>query len=143
MALNPSTLQNANGLGMLDEWKRAFGNEPNKWPDPIQKSYADTLALKLGLQGINETRDERRERLQVELDAQERMLNFAQGLGKESVETAYKYKTLADIPKTIAQGFGNIAATNLYGGQVLAAPYNYPRLQPIVYNPRPEIDYFS
>ena len=117
----------------------------NKLPDDLKKTYNEALGYRtiVGGFGLNESPDERRQRLQIEHDAQKQMLNFAQGLGKESVETAYKYKTLADIPKTIAQGFGNIAATNLYGGQVLAAPYNYPRLQPIVYNPRPEIDYFS
>ena len=115
----------------------------NKLPDGLKPVYNEVLGYRGIMGGLNESPEERKQRLQVELDAQKQMLNFAQGLGKESVETAYKYSTLANIPKTIAQGFGNIAATNLYGGQVLAAPYNYPRLQPIVYNPRPEIDYFS
>jgi len=115
----------------------------NKLPDGLKNVYNEALGYRSIIGDLNESPEERKQRLQVELDAQKQMLNFAQGLGKESVETAYKYKTLADIPKTIAQGFGNIAATNLYGGQVLAAPYNYPRLQPIAYNPRPEIDYFS
>lgn len=67
----------------------------------------------------------------------------AQELGKESVREAYKYKTLADIPKTIAQSFGNIAATNLYGGQAIADSLaktmgQYPRAQFVAHQFQPE-----
>lgn len=138
------TIAAGNKLGMWNPLANIRSQEDyNKLPDDLKKTFNEALGYRSIIGGLNESPEERKQRLQVELDAQKQMLNFAQGLGKESVETAYKYKTLADIPKTIAQGFGNIAATNLYGGQVLAAPYNYPRLQPIVYNPRPEIDYFS
>jgi muconolactone delta-isomerase len=41
----------------------------------------------------------------------------AQELGKESVQEAFKYSTLANIPKTIAQSFGNIAAMNVLGAR--------------------------
>lgn len=139
-----NTIAAGNKLGMWNPLANIRSQEDyNKLPDDLKKTFNEALGYRSIIGGLNESPEERKQRLQVELDAQKQMLNFAQGLGKESVETAYKYKTLADIPKTIAQGFGNIAATNLYGGQVLAAPYNYPRLQPIVYNPRPEIDYFS
>lgn len=43
----------------------------------------------------------------------------AQELGKESVAEAFKYSMLANIPKTIAQSFQNIANTNLYAGQAI------------------------
>jgi hypothetical protein len=58
----------------------------------------------------------------------------AQELGKESVETAFKYGMLANIPKTISQSFGNISAMNLLAGQGIADTYArtlaaYPRPQ--------------
>ena len=67
----------------------------------------------------------------------------AQELGKESLREAFKYSTLANIPKTIAQGFGNIAATNLYAGQAVADTFaktlaNYPRAQFASYQYQPE-----
>lgn len=67
----------------------------------------------------------------------------SQELGKESLREAYKYSTLANIPKTIAQGFGNIAATNLYAGQAVADTFaktlaNYPRAQFASYQFQPE-----
>lgn len=67
----------------------------------------------------------------------------AQELGKESVREAFKYSTLANIPKTIAQSFGNIAATNLYAGQAVTDTFAktlaaYPRAQFSTYEFRPE-----
>lgn len=73
----------------------------------------------------------------------EREARRAQELGKESLREAFKYSTLANIPKTIAQGFGNIAATNLYAGQAVADTFsktlaNYPRAQFASYQFQPE-----
>lgn len=112
----------------------------NKLPEGLKNVYNEALGYRsiIGdrsiIGGLNESPEERKQRLQVELDAQKQMLNFAQGLGKESVETAYKYSTLANIPKTIAQSFGNIAATNLYGAQAIVDSLaktmgQYPRAQ--------------
>lgn len=58
----------------------------------------------------------------------------AQELGEKSLKEGFKYATLANIPKTIAQSFGNIAAMNLLGAQQIAGTYantlaNYPRAQ--------------
>lgn len=71
----------------------------------------------------------------------------AQALGKESLREAYKYTTLANIPKAIAQGFGNIASTNLYAGQAVADTFaktlaNYPQAQFSQYSFQPQ-KYFS
>lgn len=67
----------------------------------------------------------------------------SQELGKESLREAYKYSTLANIPKSIAQGFGNVAAMNLYAGQAVADTFaktlaNYPRAQFASYQFQPE-----
>ena len=115
----------------------------NKLPDGLKNVYNEALGYTSIIGGLNESPEERKQRLQVELDAQKQMLNFAQSLGKESVETAYKYSTLANIPKTIAQSFGNIAATNLYGGQAIADTLaktmgQYPRAQFASYQFQPE-----
>lgn len=70
-----------------------------------------------------------------ELEAfREREARRAQELGKESLREGFKYATLANIPKTIAQSFGNIAAMHLLGAQQIAGTYantlsNYPRAQ--------------
>lgn len=73
----------------------------------------------------------------------EREARRAQELGKESVGTAAKYSMLANIPKTIAQSFGNIAAMNLYGGRAIPETFantlaNYPRPQFSQYQYQPE-----
>lgn len=115
----------------------------NKLPEGLKNVYNEALGYRSIIGGLNESPEERKQRLQVELDAQKQMLNFAQGLGKESVETAYKYSTLASIPKTIAQSFGNIAATNLYGAQAIADTLaktmgQYPRAQFVAHQFQPQ-----
>lgn len=67
----------------------------------------------------------------------------AQELGKESLKEAFKYGMLANIPKTISQSFGNIAAINLAAGQGVADTYsrtlaNYPRAQFATFNFQPQ-----
>lgn len=67
----------------------------------------------------------------------------AQELGKESVREAFKYSMLGNIPKTIAQSFGNMAAMNLYAGQAVSDAFaktlaNYPRAQFASYQFQPE-----
>ena len=64
----------------------------------------------------------------------EREARRAQELGKESVETAFKYGMLANIPKTISQSFGNISAMNLLAGQGIADTY----ARTLVAYPRPQ-----
>ena len=114
------TLSKGNQIGMFG-WNPLANirsqEDYNKLPDDLKKVYNEALGYRNIVRDLNETPDERRERLQVELDAQKQMLNFAQGLGKESVKEAYKYSTLANIPKTIAQSFGNIAAMNVLGAR--------------------------
>ena len=66
----------------------------------------------------------------------EREARRAQELGKESLQEAYKYTTLANIPKTIAQSFGNIAAMNVLGArnatEAMATTLQaYPRISPV------------
>ena len=73
----------------------------------------------------------------------EREARRAQELGKESLKEAFKYGMLANIPKTISQSFGNIAAMNLLAGQGVADAYsrtlaNYPRAQFNTVNFQPE-----
>lgn len=139
-----NTIAAGNKLGMWNPLANIRSQEDyNKLPDDLKQTFNEALGYSSIIGGLNESPEQRKQRLQVELDAQKQMLNFAQGLGKESVETAYKYKTLADIPKTIAQSFGNIAATNLYGGQAIADTFaktlaNYPRAQFFQYQFQPE-----
>lgn len=139
-----NTIVAGNKLGMWNPLANIRSQEDyNKLPDDLKQTFNEALGYSSIIGGLNESPEQRKQRLQVELDAQKQMLNFAQGLGKESVETAYKYKTLADIPKTIAQSFGNIAATNLYGGQAIADTFtktlaNYPRPQFFQYQFQPE-----
>lgn len=52
--------------------------------------------------------------------AEERRARRAQEIGKGSLEEGFKYSMLANIPKSIAQAYSGIAATNLYGGQAIA-----------------------
>jgi hypothetical protein len=64
----------------------------------------------------------------------EREARRAQELGKESLREGFKYATLANIPKTIAQSFGNISAMNLLGARQIADTFsntlaNYPTAQ--------------
>ena len=64
---------------------------------------------------------------------QERQARLAQELGKESVEKAYQYSTLANIPKQIAEGFGSQAALNVLGARNAVEAMNqtltaYPKL---------------
>lgn len=139
-----NTIATGSKLGMWNPLANIRSREDyDKLPDDLKKTYNEALGYKSILGGLNETPEERAQRLQVELDAQKQMLNFAQGLGKESVETAYKYKTLADIPKTISQSFGNIAAMNLLGSQAATDTFartlaSYPRPQFSSYQFQPE-----
>lgn len=105
-----------------------------------RQSYKDLFGL--------ESPDQRKQRLQVELDAQKEMLKFAQGLGKESVETAYRYSLPGNISKTISQSFNNLAAMRLAAGQsmqeggrnILNAYANMQLPASSIYQPR---DYFK
>jgi hypothetical protein len=73
----------------------------------------------------------------------EREARRAQELGKESLRTAFPYAMLANIPKTISQGFGNIAAMNVLGArnatEAMAATLTaYPRAQFSSFNFQPQ-----
>jgi len=82
-------------------------------------------------------------KLQEVEEFREREARRAQELGKESVREAFKYSMLGNLPKTIAQSFGNMAAMNLYAGQAVSDTFaktlaNYPRAQFASYQFQPE-----
>jgi hypothetical protein len=58
---------------------------------------------------------------QEELDRmggfQQQQARYAQELGKESIEKAYQYSTLAKLPQQISEGFGAQAALNILGAR--------------------------
>jgi hypothetical protein len=58
---------------------------------------------------------------QEELDRmggfQQSQARAAQELGKESIEKAYQYSTLAKLPQQISEGFGAQAALNILGAR--------------------------
>jgi hypothetical protein len=58
---------------------------------------------------------------QEELDRmggfQQQQARAAQELGKESIEKAYQYSTLAKLPQQISEGFGAQAALNILGAR--------------------------
>lgn len=142
--MNLNTFSTGSKLGMWNPFSNIRSQEDyNKLPDDLKKTFGEILGYRGITSGLNESPEERKQKLQVELDAQKQMLEYAQGLGKESVREAFKYSTLANIPKTIAQSFGNIAATNLYAGQAVTDTFaktlaNYPRPQFSTYEFRPE-----
>jgi hypothetical protein len=75
--------------------------------------------------------------------AEERRARRAQEIGKESLKEGFKYSMLANIPKSIAQSYAGIAATNLYGGQAISdtvaktlAAYPSPQFASINFQPQ-------
>jgi hypothetical protein len=67
----------------------------------------------------------------------------AQELGKESLKEAFKYGMLANIPKTISQSLGNVAALNALAGREITSAFsntlaNYPRAQFSTFNFQPQ-----
>jgi len=67
----------------------------------------------------------------------------AQEIGKESLKEAFKYGMLANIPKTISQSLGNVAALNALAGREITSAYsntlaNYPRAQFATFNFQPQ-----
>jgi hypothetical protein len=74
---------------------------------------------------------------QEELDRmggfQQSQARAAQELGKESIEKAYQYSTLAKLPQQISEGFGAQAALNILGARSAVDAMNqtlqaYPRM---------------
>jgi hypothetical protein len=74
---------------------------------------------------------------QEELDRmggfQQSQARAAQELGKESIEKAYHYSTLAKLPQQISEGFGAQAALNILGARSAVDAMNqtlqaYPRM---------------
>jgi hypothetical protein len=74
---------------------------------------------------------------QEELDRmggfQQQQARAAQELGKESIEKAYQYSTLAKLPQQISEGFGSQAALNVLGARNAVEAMNqtltaYPKL---------------
>jgi hypothetical protein len=149
MAFNPTTFKRGVSLGMwsmptqgtpiqpydYQNDPRFLGLSKEKQAEFNQRSLesdinaASNAALLGQLAGRQYTLDEIG-------DYQERQARRAQELGKESLKEAYKYTTLANIPKTIAQSFGNIAAMNVLGArnatEAMAATLQaYPRISPV------------
>ena len=149
MAFSSDTIKNGQNIGMfLDPLERLqknpafqkFSAEDQKAliKDALTNQYqADTT--RAVLEGINRPQYT----LQELGDFREQEARRAQELGKESVKEAFKYGMLANIPKTISQSFGNIAAMNLAAGQGIADTYSrtlaaYPRAQFSTFNFQPE-----
>jgi len=77
------------------------------------------------------------------LEIRKQDMRAAQEIGKESLKEGFKYSMLANIPKSIAQAYSGIAATNLYGGQAITDAMSktlaaYPRPQFATVNFQPQ-----
>lgn len=108
--------------------------EITKNPD-FQKASPDVQQMLLfgGVVGTQPSQIPTQEELDRMGGFQEQQARIAQELGKESVEKAYQYSTLANIPKQIAEGFGSQAALNVLGARNAVEAMNqtltaYPKL---------------
>ena len=108
--------------------------EITKNPD-FQKASTDVQQMLLfgGVVGTQPSQIPTQEELDRMGGFQQEQARFAQELGKESVEKAYQYSTLANIPKQIAEGFGSQAALNVLGARNAVEAMNqtltaYPKL---------------
>jgi hypothetical protein len=108
--------------------------EITKNPD-FQKASPDVQQMLLfgGVVGTQPSQIPTQEELDRMGGFQQEQARFAQELGKESVEKAYQYSTLANIPKQIAEGFGSQAALNVLGARNTVEAMNqtltaYPKL---------------
>ena len=127
-----SSFQFAGNSDVLEKADNFFG-DPNfqKLPASVQETFA-MMPIIQGLssqQSVVPTQEEldRMSRFQQE------QARYSQELGKESVEKAYQYSTLANIPKQIAEGFGSQAALNVLGARNAVEAMNqtltaYPKL---------------
>ena len=127
-----SSFQFAGNSDVLEKANKFFG-DPNfqKLPASVQETFA-MMPIIQGLssqQSVVPTQEEldRMSRFQQE------QARYSQELGKESVEKAYQYSTLANIPKQIAEGFGSQAALNVLGARNAVEAMNqtltaYPKL---------------
>jgi hypothetical protein len=140
MGFSFDTIRQGQNIGMLPdpldrlrqspEFKMFSPQEQKDLIKDALKGRYEVDATRAAYEGLNKPYYEL-----PELEAfREREARRAQELGKESLREGFKYATLANIPKTIAQSFGNIAAMNLLGAQQIAGTYantlaNYPRAQ--------------
>tara|TARA_R110000868_G_scaffold118572_1_gene314434 strand:- start:916 stop:1347 length:432 start_codon:yes stop_codon:yes gene_type:complete len=141
-----SSFQLAGNSDILEKANKFFG-DPNfqKLPASVQETFA-MMPIIQGLssqQSVVPTQEEldRMSRFQQE------QARYSQELGKESVEKAYQYSTLANIPKQIAEGFGNAAMIKVLGARNASEAMNqtlasYPRLNLQVTSFQPQ-KYFS
>jgi hypothetical protein len=106
--------------GQSDALEKAvsFFGDPRfkQLPDKVQEAYS-LLPLIQGAGDQAEDLNKTKEKLKMYDEYYGSQARRAQELGKESVQEAFKYSTLANIPKTIAQSFGNIAAMNVLGAR--------------------------
>lgn len=149
MAFSADTIKKAQNLGMVPTPLERMQQNPEFQklsPEDRQSLLKEALrgqyevdATRAAYEGLNRPYYDL-----SELGAfREQEARRAQELGKESLKEAFKYGMLANIPKTISQSFGNIAAMNLLASQGVADAYsrtlaNYPRAQFNTVNFQPE-----
>jgi hypothetical protein len=127
-----SSFQLAGNSDALEKANKFFTN-PNfqKLPASVQEAFAMVPILQS--MGSQQSVVPSQEEYDRSFKFQERQARLAQELGKESVEKAYQYSTLANIPKQIAEGFGNAAMIKVLGARNASEAMNqtlasYPRL---------------
>ena len=127
-----SSFQFAGNSDALEKANKFFG-DPNfqKLPASVQEAFAMVPILQS--MGAQQSVVPSQEELDRMGSFQERQARLAQELGKESVQKAYQYSTLAKIPQQIAEGFGSQAALNVLGARNAVEAMNqtltaYPKL---------------
>ena len=127
-----SSFQLAGNSDALEKANKFFTN-PNfqKLPASVQEAFAMVPILQS--MGSQQSVVPSQEELGRIRGFQQEQARFAQELGKESVEKAYQYSTLANLPKQISEGFGNQAALTVLGARSAVDAMNqtlasYPRM---------------
>jgi hypothetical protein len=149
MAFSVDTIRQGQNIGMLPspldrlrqspEFKMFSPQEQKDLIKDALKGEYELDATRSALEGMNRPYYD----LSQLGEFREQEARRAQELGKESLKEAFKYGMLANIPKTISQSFGNIAAMNLAAGQGVADTYSrtlaaYPRAQFSTFNFQPQ-----
>ena len=101
----------------LEKATKFFGDPRFKeLPANVQEAYS-LLPLIQGAGDQAEDLNKTREKLKMYDEYYGSQARRAQELGKESVGEAFKYSTLAKLPKQISEGFGNQAALTVLGAR--------------------------
>ena len=111
-----SSFQLAGNSDALEKANKFFTN-PNfqKLPASVQEAFAMVPILQS--MGSQQSVVPSQEELGRIRGFQQEQARFAQELGKESVEKAYQYSTLAKLPQQISEGFGKQAALTVLGAR--------------------------